>query len=220
MIVEIRAAEGGDDAKLLVREMLSLYRAAAQRHGFGVDKVSAEVGLVTFVAAGPSAAAFFADEAGGHRWQRVPPTEKRGRVQTSTVTVAVLGEQAASPEFRPELIEWEFFCAGGPGGQNQNKRASGARGRLGDLIVESRAGRDQATNRKLVVQEMRRRVLEGHVSRAATATNGARRAQIGSGQRGDKIRTYRERDDSVVDDRTGRRARLSRLRRGDWAALK
>jgi len=166
------------------------------------------------------AGSFFDDEAGGHRWQRIPPTEKRGRVQTSTVTVAVLGASGSAPPFRPELIEWEFFCTGGPGGQNQNKVASGARGRLGDLVVESREARDQGGNRKAVVEKMRRQWFESHAAGVAAARNESRRTMIGAGERGDKIRTYREQDDLVKDARSGRKTTLTRLRRGDWSGLK
>lgn len=161
------------------------------------------------------------DEAGGHRWQRVPPTEKKGRVQTSTVTVAVLERECSTFELNEKDLEYEYFRSGGPGGQHQNKTSSGVRVRHipTGITAESR-GRSQKNNRRLAREEVQTKLVSKRASKIHNSQNRRRKNQIGSGMRGDKIRTYRVRDDKVVDHRTNKKARLSSLLKGDWSDLK
>lgn len=174
-------------------------------------------------ATGPGADAFFRDEPGGHRWQRVPPTEKRGRVHTSTVTVAVLdGRQQSEVEIRHADLRWDFFASGGPGGANQNAVNTGARVTHGPtgMVAESREHRTQGGNRKAALARLTSALRDRESAAQAATENAGRRAQVGSGQRGDKVRTYRVKDDVVTDHRSGAKARLSRVLRGDWEGLK
>lgn len=160
-------------------------------------------------------------EAGGHRWQRVPPTEKRGRVQTSTVTVAVF-------EVRPE-VDWvlqekdiQVFTTKdtGPGGQHRNKTESCVVMRHLPTGIEAKAAaKSQLANRKTARSMLEARVRAHLAALAQASRDGQRRAMVGTGMRGDKVRTYRERDDTVTDHRSGRKARLSAVRRGDLAML-
>lgn len=160
-------------------------------------------------------------EAGGHRWQRVPPTEKKDRVHTSTVTVAVFEEM---PPTRWTLLDrdLEIFTTkdSGPGGQHRNKTESCVVMRHKPTGIEAKAStKSQHRNR-----EMARAMLEGRVkafyrSQKYEQEEQARKQMVGSGMRGDKIRTYRERDDQVTDHRVGRKIRLSTLLRGDLSTL-
>lgn len=139
------------------------------------------------------------------------------------MTVAVLGgEPGTGCEIQERDLEWEYFCSGGPGGQHQNKTASGCRVRHipTGTVAECRSERSQHQNRREALALLRRKVEGAASARAKAAVDQNRKGQVGSGERGDKIRTYREFDDLVLDDRTGRKGRLSRLRRGDWSEIK
>ncbi len=158
----------------------------------------------------------FANESGGHRWQRVPPTEKRGRVHTSTVTVAVLAAPSAS-EFRldPRDLDETFTGGGGKGGQHQNKRSTavvlthkptGMR-----IRIESRS---QHANRQTALEILTARIAAISRAKAKSNENQARRKQVGNGMRADKTRTVQVRHDLVIDHRTGRRTTYRRYERG------
>lgn len=159
------------------------------------------------------------NEAGGHRIQRVPPTERRGRVHTSTVTVSVLTDTEITKPDEGYSVRW--FSGTGKGGQHRNKHqncceithlASGER-RVGT------ASRSRVSNYREAMSALESH-LEGHAKRKSHGSqNAIRKAQIGSGMRGDKRRTYRFQDDAVVDHVTGRKARASAVMRGQFDLL-
>lgn len=163
-------------------------------------------------------------EGGGHRIQRVPPTERNGRVHTSTVTVAVLGSDAEIDVRlflrEPEHFRVEWFSGSGAGGQHRNKHQNSARlFHIPTGIKQERQGRSKESNladaKEAIIAELDRRVeaaRHGFVS-------ADRRQQVGSGMRGDKIRTYRFQDDTVVDHRTGKQARCGLVMRGQFELL-
>ncbi len=172
-----------------------------------------------FRATGHGAAELFAGEAGGHRWQRVPPTERRGRVQSSTITVAVLPEPEANElTIDPRDLEWSACRASGSGGQHLQKTDSAVQLRHAPtgLIVKAQGTRSQHENRAVALETLRARLAAR--ARAASQRERAesRRAQVGSGMRGDKRRTIRVADDSVVDHETGRTWRYRDYTRGEW----
>ena len=169
------------------------------------------------------AKSFFEGEEGGHRWQRIPPTEKRGRVQTSTVTVAVLpAPDDADIRFSEKDLSWSFFAAGGPGGQHQNKTASACRVTHlpSKLAVECRSERSQHQNKRIALSLLQSRLTEKATTASAAGRNQDRKDQLGSGERGDKTRTYRVKDDVVTDHRSGKKTSLSKILKGDWSGLK
>ncbi|MEX3984096.1 peptide chain release factor-like protein [Paraburkholderia sp. EG287A] len=154
-------------------------------------------------------------EAGGHRWQRVPPTERRGRVQSSSITVAVFeGSAPATRELREEDVCIRFTKGTGPGGQNRNRRftACVCRDSVTGLEVKAEVERTQEANRRVAMTTLRERVREHYAGAAHQSVNEHRRAQAGLGERGDKIRTYRA--DGVTDHRTGRKAPLQQIQAG------
>jgi peptide chain release factor 1 len=166
---------------------------------------------------GEGAAEAFAEEAGGHRWQRVPPNEKRGRVQTSTITVAVLREsEAASVRIDPRDVEWRATRGSGAGGQHRNKTCSAI-----DLVhvptgvaVHCESERSQHQNRAIAHARLGARLEEAAKANEHAARAKDRREQVGTGMRGDKRRTIRCQDDVVVDHPTGRTWRFSDYARG------
>ena len=188
---------------------------------FEVEILEHRRGTLVFRARGPGAARVFEHEAGGHRWQRVPPGEKRGRVHTSTVTVAVLPEprpaEIALDEDSPELA-WSTCRGTGSGGQKRNKTESTVllTHRPTGLQVRCESGRCQLHNRRVALALMRARLWQRERERQARARAAARREQVGSGMRGDKRRTVRVRDGQVVDHVTGRRWALKAYLRGEW----
>lgn len=168
---------------------------------------------------GKGARALFEGEVGGHRFQRVPPTEKRGRVQSSTITVAVLDEIAdREVVIRDEDLEWSTCRASGKGGQHLQKTDSAVQltHLPTGLQVRSEGERSQRQNRVIALQTLSERLAKIDRDTAAGARAAARRGQIGSGMRGDKRRTVRVQDDTVTDHVTGRVWRYRDYVRGAW----
>lgn len=218
MIVEIRAAEGGDDAKDLVREQYRLYERRAKRLGLEIQMLEELPSQVTFQALGSEAGKAFRDEAGGHRWQRVPPNEKRGRVHTSTVTVAVLPEEGQVSTVPLSEISYEVGRGSGPGGQNKNKRETRviATHTPTKIKVVCDVEREQGKNKRLATELLKARVLNARREERHADRSDARKRQVGSGMRGDKRRTIRLQDGTVTDHVTGRKWDAKRYLRGEW----
>lgn len=174
-------------------------------------------GLSILSVSGAGASAAFANEPGGHRFQRIPPTERRGRVHTSTITVAVLPvPQAHELTIEPDDLEWRTCRSGGPGGQHCNKKDTAVQltHLPSGLQVRCEAERSQRQNRQAALELLRARLLEGKRVRQTEARNLRRRDQLGTGQRGDKRRTVRLQDDTVVDHVTGKRIKARDYLRG------
>jgi len=169
---------------------------------------------------GRDALACLAHEIGGHRVQRVPPTEARGRVHSSTVTVAVLGGQNQAASFDEADVEIQWFSGTGCGGQHRNKHQNSARAiHRPTGIVRTAQTRSRDNSRALAVEALRDAVNGLHLVGVKASRNDGRRDQIGSGERSDKRRTWRWQDDTVQDHVTGRRGRLSDILKGGHAVL-
>ncbi len=186
---------------------------------FDVELLDERPGYVQAMITGRGAATTFSSEGGGHRWQRVPPTEKRGRVQTSTVTVAVMDPDAvAGAPIDVRDVEISTSRGSGPGGQNRNKIESCvvAVHRPSGLQVRIDSERSQHQNKATALRVLSARLYDQQREQALAGRNVERRQQVGSGQRGDKVRTYRTQDDQVIDHRTGVKLKLSKWYSGDW----
>lgn len=160
----------------------------------------------------------FSQEGGGHRWQRVPPTERRGRVHTSTVTVAVMKPRDSGPTTL-KLSEVDIVATRGtgPGGQHRNTTNSCIVATHRKTGLKARVDmRSQHQSKALALQILEAKLNALETGAASSDENRSRQAQIGSGMRGDKIRTYRTQDDRVTDHRTGRTWRLQDWATGIW----
>lgn len=189
---------------------------------FSLSILDQRPGYLMFSAEGNDAAKLFGPEAGGHRWQRIPPTEKKGRVQTSTVTVAVLSEPKGNKvRLDARDLEERVTRGSGAGGQHKNVTSSAVvlTHKPTGLRVRIESERDQHRNRAVAKEVLLARLAERAVSAAASARNSKRRAQVGSGMRGDKIRTVRVRDNRVTDHRTRKKMTYARYRKGHFADL-
>lgn len=155
-------------------------------------------------------------EAGGHRWQRIPPTEKRGRVHTSTVTVSVTDPDAVMTfELRDQDLSVSWYSGSGAGGQHRNKHQNSARLlHIPTGIVVTAQTRSRENSIKQAREAMQQRLLQAHSHKQHTELSQQKKQQVGSGQRGDKIRTYRLQHDEISDHRTGKSISARQLERG------
>jgi peptide chain release factor 1 len=186
--------------------------------GFNCSIIETRPGYALLKICGKNAFGIFKNEAGGHRWQRVPPTEKRGRVHTSTITVAVLPKLKNSKiRINPRDLEEVFVRGSGAGGQHRNKTSTCVvlTHKPTGIKIRIDGGRSQAANRQTAIDVLRAR-LEGEVqSKTVSSHNKKRKNQIGSGMRGDKIRTVQVRNDKVIDHRSGKIMSFKIYYRGD-----
>ncbi len=194
-------------------------RASPRGGVFDLEIVEQRSGLLTFRATGKGALETFKDEPGGHRWQQIPPNERKGRVHTSTITVAVLPEPTpVQVVLRDQDLEYATCRGSGAGGQHRNKTESAVQLKHlpSGLMVRCESERSQDMNKETARQVLRARLWQLEQDRVSGARADNRRAQVGSGQRGDKRRTIRTQDDSVADHVTGRTWKFRSYVRGLW----
>jgi len=217
VIVEIRAAEGGEDARLLVIEQFALYSRYMARKQLQYDVLEQRPNILIFRVTGNDAARAFHNEGGGMRWQRVPPTERKGRVHTSTVTVAVLREPTpAEVLINPSDLDYKTCRGSGAGGQHRNTTDSAVQltHKPTGIMVRVESERSQHQNKETALSLLRARLLEQQQMSLAQKHNGKRRNQVGSGMRGDKRRTCQVQNGQVTDHVTGKKLSLDKYLRG------
>ena len=212
VIVEIRGGAGGEEASLFAGVLFRMYSMYAAARGWKVEIIHAnetELGgfkEVSFSIEGDGAYSRFKFESGVHRVQRVPETESQGRIHTSTVTVAVLPEaEEVDIDINPADLQIDTYRASGAGGQHVNKTESAIR--ITHLptgtIVECQDERSQHKNRDKAMKVLRSRILQAEQEKQNAEIAGQRRAQVGTGDRSERIRTYNYPQGRVSDHRIG-----------------
>jgi peptide chain release factor 1 len=210
VVVEVRAGTGGEEAALFAADLFRMYSRFAQNmewHQKILDSSQTEIGgikEIIFELRGSEVWNYLKYEAGVHRIQRIPITEKSGRIHTSTATVAVLPKpDAAEFKIRNEDIKVDFFCSSGPGGQYVNKRESAVRLTHipTGLVVASQTERNQLSNRENAMAILVYRIQELKRKEEEEKFGGERKTQIGGAKRSEKIRTYNIPQDRITDHR-------------------
>ena len=200
VIIEVSGAAGGDEANNWGLELLRMYSRFAQMKGFKVETLDDNVIKIE----GRGAFELLKYEAGVHRVQRVPTTEKRGRVHTSTATISILPElEDIDLHIRPEEIEFEAHRSGGHGGQNVNKVSTAVRLKHipTGIVVNCQTQRFQAQNREIAMEMLRAKLWEMEVEKQHGEIAGLKATQVGRGMRSEKIRTYNFPQDRLTDHR-------------------
>jgi peptide chain release factor 1 len=201
ILVEVKGAAGGDEAKLWAEELLRMYNRFAQRQGFTVEQLEE---YVIKLSGRPGAFGALKFEAGVHRVQRIPETEKKGRVHTSTATVSILPElEDIDIHISPDDIEFEAFRSGGHGGQNVNKVSTAVRIKHipSGVVVTAQAERSQIQNREIAMTLLRAKLWEAEVEKRQEEFASLKSTQVGRGMRAEKIKTYNFPQDRLTDHR-------------------
>lgn len=212
VIVEIRGAEGGEEANLFARDLFEMYRSYATTQKWRqevLDTNHSDMGgfsAIIFLLKGDAVWSHLKYEGGVHRVQRVPVTESQGRVHTSSATVSVLPEAAeVDVEINENDLQIDVFRASGPGGQSVNTTDSAVRitHKPTGVIVSMQDQKSQLQNKAKAMQVLRSRILQAEQDKAAAEASDLRKGQIGSGGRSEKIRTYNYKENRVTDHRIG-----------------
>jgi peptide chain release factor 1 len=225
IILEIRAGAGGDEASIFAGDLVRMYKRFAEKMGWKFIELDSNQtgieGYKSFIAKieGENCYESLQNESGVHRVQRVPKTEKSGRVHTSTASVAVIPEvEPKEIQINPADLEISFFRSSGPGGQNVNKVETAVRilHKPTGVVVSSQSGRSQHANREEAMSVLGSKLYEAMKEQKAAEVGALRKEQIGTNDRSEKIRTYNFPDDRITDHRLNVKAHnIQRILEGD-----
>jgi peptide chain release factor 1 len=225
VIIEIRGAEGGEEANLFARDLFQMYQGFAQRMGWKLEVLGADASPmggyneITFLLAGDGAWTRMKHEAGPHRVQRVPVTESQGRIHTSSATVTVLPEaEEVDVAIADSDLQIDVYRSSGPGGQSVNTTDSAVRitHKPTGLVVSMQDEKSQIQNKAKAMQVLRARILKQKQDEQDAEASETRRGQTGGGGRSEKIRTYNFKENRITDHRIGLNLyKLDRVLAGD-----
>lgn len=203
-IIEVRGAAGGDEAKIWADDLFRMYTRFAEKQGWETRILGQRMLKIK----GKQTFSFLKHEAGVHRVQRIPTTERHGRIHTSTATVAVLPEITETQiQISPQDLEWQFYRASTQGGQNVQKVSSAARvvHKPSGTIVTCEQERTQEQNRKIALDLLRAKLWQKEQEKKQNAVTTIRREAVGQGMRSEKIRTYNYPQSRITDHRLNKK---------------